>query len=149
MRDVLTDGDLWSWTRSVMSQGADIRADYDTGKHNGYEAYSARLDAAASERAAELYNARILPALQAAARLGAERERATMDAALDLLETMYRLWENGVDCYLDVEDQTGYLGKAVDLDDLTERKIADLLNEHRPANPTLDDAAAIRRGEEG
>lgn len=87
--------------------------------------------------------------LQSAARLGAERERATMDAALDLLETMYRLWENGIDCYLDPEDQTGYLGKAVDLDDLTERKIADLLNEHRPANPTLDDAVAIRRGEDG
>ena len=40
----------WSWIRSVMSQGADIYADYLAGKHDGYEAYSARLDAAAAER---------------------------------------------------------------------------------------------------
>lgn len=25
----LTEGDLWSWVRSVMSRGADIRCDYD------------------------------------------------------------------------------------------------------------------------
>ncbi len=48
-------GELWSWVRSVMSQGADIRCDYDSGKHKGYEAYSARLDAAASERAEEMW----------------------------------------------------------------------------------------------
>lgn len=50
----MTEGELWSWVRSVMSQGADIRCDYDQGVHKGYEAYSARLDAAASERADEL-----------------------------------------------------------------------------------------------
>lgn len=50
----LGEGELWSWVRSVMSQGADIRCDYEAGVHKGYEAYSARLDAAASERAAEL-----------------------------------------------------------------------------------------------
>lgn len=48
------EGELWSWVRSVMSQGADIRCDYDQGAHKGYEAYSARLDAAAAERAQEL-----------------------------------------------------------------------------------------------
>jgi hypothetical protein len=51
----LTEGELWSWVRSVMSQGADIRCDYDQGVHKGYEAYSARLDAAAAERAEELW----------------------------------------------------------------------------------------------
>lgn len=51
----LDEGELWSWVRSVMSQGADIRCDYDQGVHKGYEAYSARLDAAAAERAEELW----------------------------------------------------------------------------------------------
>lgn len=52
--EAMTEGELWSWLRSVMSQGADIRTDYDQGVHKGYEAYSARLDAAAAERAEEL-----------------------------------------------------------------------------------------------
>ena len=48
-------GRLWSWVRSVLSQGADIRCDYDTGNvHKTYEAYSARLDCAAQERSSEL-----------------------------------------------------------------------------------------------
>lgn len=51
----ISEGELWSWVRSVMSQGADIRCDYDQGVHKGYEAYSARLDAAAAERAQELF----------------------------------------------------------------------------------------------
>jgi hypothetical protein len=51
----LTEGELWSWVRSVMSQGVDIRCDYEQGVHKGYEAYSARLDAAAAERAEELW----------------------------------------------------------------------------------------------
>ncbi len=50
----MTDGELWSFLRSVMSQGSDIRADYDSGKWPNYEAYSARLDAAAAERADQL-----------------------------------------------------------------------------------------------
>lgn len=52
--DAEIEGELWSWVRSVMSQGADIRCDYDQGVHKGYEAYSARLDAAAIERSEEL-----------------------------------------------------------------------------------------------
>ncbi|MFN8995628.1 MAG: hypothetical protein ACK5X3_18445 [Pseudomonadota bacterium] len=52
--DAEIEGELWSWVRSVMSQGADIRCDYDQGLHKGYEAYSARLDTAAIERADEL-----------------------------------------------------------------------------------------------
>jgi len=51
----MTEGELWSFLRSVMSQGADIRCDYEAGRHQGYEAYSARLDAAASERAEQLW----------------------------------------------------------------------------------------------
>ena len=54
LMDAQIEGELWSWVRSVMSQGADIRCDYDQGVHKGYEAYSARLDAAAAERADEL-----------------------------------------------------------------------------------------------
>jgi hypothetical protein len=38
----------------VMGQGANIRCDYQSGRYSGYEAYSARLDAAAAERAKEL-----------------------------------------------------------------------------------------------
>lgn len=52
--ELLTQGELWSFLRSVMSQGADIRCDYESGRHKSYEAYSARLDAAAAERAEEL-----------------------------------------------------------------------------------------------
>jgi len=51
---VATDGELWSWVRSVMSQGVSINQDYAAGNLKGYEAYSARLDAAARERADEL-----------------------------------------------------------------------------------------------
>ena len=51
----LNEGELWSWVRSVLSRGADIRGDYDMGTHKGYEAYSARLDAAAAELAQELW----------------------------------------------------------------------------------------------
>ena len=51
----MNDGELWSWVRSVMAQGACIQQDYASGLvHKSYEEYSARLDAAASERADEL-----------------------------------------------------------------------------------------------
>ena len=60
----INDGELWSWTRSVISQGADIRTDYDNGTHKGYEEYSARLDAAASERAQELAGRLTVPQWQ-------------------------------------------------------------------------------------
>ena len=50
----MNDGELWSWVRSVMAQGACIQQDYASGLvHKSYEEYSARLDAAASERADE------------------------------------------------------------------------------------------------
>lgn len=41
-------GSLWSFLRAVMMQGQDIAHDY---KNKGYEEMSARLDAAAGERA--------------------------------------------------------------------------------------------------
>lgn len=44
----------WNYMRSVLSQGADIHQDYLAGRHAGYEEYSARLDAAAHERALDL-----------------------------------------------------------------------------------------------
>lgn len=51
----IDEGELWSWVRSVMSQGADIRVDYEHGSRATYEHYSARLDAAATERTRELW----------------------------------------------------------------------------------------------
>jgi hypothetical protein len=47
-------GELWSFLRSVMFQGQDIALDY---RDKGYEAMSARIDAAASERADKLWAA--------------------------------------------------------------------------------------------
>ena len=47
----LDDGKLWSFLRSVLSQGGCIWADY---QKSSSELYSARLDAAAAERATEL-----------------------------------------------------------------------------------------------
>ena len=51
LRVVPDRGDLWSFLRDVLSQGAAIQMDYSAGKYGGYEAYSARVDAAARERA--------------------------------------------------------------------------------------------------
>jgi hypothetical protein len=48
----MDEGELWSWVRSVMSQGGTIHLDH---QHKTYEQYSARLDAAAAERAKELW----------------------------------------------------------------------------------------------
>lgn len=53
-REALARGELWSWLKKVMEQGAAIHQDYQSGKHPTYEHYSARMDAAASERADEL-----------------------------------------------------------------------------------------------
>lgn len=47
-------GELWSFLRSVLSQGGAIQQDYEAGKFKCYEEYSARVDAAARERADEL-----------------------------------------------------------------------------------------------
>lgn len=48
-RQPIDDGRLWSFLRNVMTQGADICAD-----HTEYELFSARMDAAASERVEQL-----------------------------------------------------------------------------------------------
>jgi hypothetical protein len=50
----IPEGELWSLMRSILSQGASIRSDYFEGATSNYEAYSARLDTAARERADEL-----------------------------------------------------------------------------------------------
>lgn len=49
--EALNRGEVWSFMRRVLSQGGDIQIDYQAGKYKGYEEYSARLDAAARERA--------------------------------------------------------------------------------------------------
>ena len=59
---------------------------------------------------------------------------ALLEEALDLLEVMLDAYEDGADCYEDPDEYEGHLGKAVQLDEDTFGKIADLLNEHRPRN---------------
>lgn len=54
---------------------------------------------------------------------------------LDLLEVMFDAYEDGVDCYEDPDEQAGYFGKAIKLDDATFHRIADILNERRPRTP--------------
>ncbi len=46
-------GKLWSLVRNTLVQGGAIQQDYTAGKYMSYEEYSARLDAAARERADE------------------------------------------------------------------------------------------------
>lgn len=95
MPERLTEGGMWSFLRSVMSQGIDIRMDYEQGTHAGYEAYSARLDAAAAERAQGLH-AEFLAYAALIARapdLAAEVERLKAEAA-DNEATMRAAYEN-------------------------------------------------------
>jgi len=54
MREAVESGKLWSFMRSVLSQGGAIQQDYQAGKYESYEHYSARLDAAARERTDQL-----------------------------------------------------------------------------------------------
>lgn len=56
--------------------------------------------------------------------------------ALDLLAAMFDAYESGVQCYEDPEDQTGYLGHALQLDNDTFHACADLLNRRRPVKST-------------
>lgn len=46
----IDEGKVWSFLRSVLSQGASIQQDYVAGNHKSYEEYAARMDAAARER---------------------------------------------------------------------------------------------------
>ncbi len=59
---------------------------------------------------------------------------ALLEETLDLLLVMFDAYEIGPDCYEDPKDYSGYLGKAVRLDDATFHRIAALLNERRPRN---------------
>ena len=59
--------------------------------------------------------------------------RAKLDEAYGLLHMMFTAYENGADCYEDPEEQSGYLGKAIKLDEAAEHRIAGILNERRPA----------------
>ena len=49
-----TDGDLWSFLRSVLEQGVAIQQDYAAGKYESYEHYAIRVDGAARERVEQL-----------------------------------------------------------------------------------------------
>lgn len=46
----VNEGELWSFIRTLLSQGCAIQQDYQAGKYETYEHYSARLDEAARER---------------------------------------------------------------------------------------------------
>lgn len=91
----LAEGELWSWTRSVMSQGACIYQDYAAGTHKGYEAYSAHMDAAASKRADELSARLATPQVTEAPSLGAGTEAAERPSDGRAMQTIMRAF----DCY--------------------------------------------------
>jgi len=46
-------GELWSFLRSVLSQGSAIQMDYDNKKFESYEHYAIHLDGAARDRVDE------------------------------------------------------------------------------------------------
>lgn len=49
----MSDGELWSFIRCVLEQGAAIQQDYQAGKYSCYEEYAARVDEAARQRVPE------------------------------------------------------------------------------------------------
>ena len=59
--------------------------------------------------------------------------RSENEELLDLIETMFIGYENGADCYEDPEEQSGYIGKAIKLDEAVEHRIAGILNVDRSA----------------
>lgn len=56
----------------------------------------------------------------------------TTDELLDLLEYIFDMYENGPQCYEDPEDCSGYIGHAIRIGDAEFKRIADILNAHRP-----------------
>jgi hypothetical protein len=86
---------VWSFCRTLLSQGMAIQQDYETGKYRTYEEVSARLDEAAREREAEAaaWNARQLdPATLALARLGAVFAQAELDGHANLEKVRIALY---------------------------------------------------------
>lgn len=61
----LLEARMWSFVRSVLSQGTSIQQDYMAGKYPTYEHYSARLDEAGRERADGFSAALIAEAIRA------------------------------------------------------------------------------------
>lgn len=72
----MSRGELWSFVRTVLERGAAIQQDYAAGNHASYEAYSARMDAAARELADSLSvpAALVAPLNAAGERVGPARE---------------------------------------------------------------------------
>lgn len=58
--------------------------------------------------------------------------RTQLAEAIDLLETMFSSYENGIACYEDPEDCSGFVGYAFKMDDLDFNACCDLLNRTRP-----------------
>ena len=61
-----------------------------------------------------------------------DTQKAADEELRDLLDAMFSAYEAGPDCYEDPDEQAGYVGKAVKLDDATFHRIADILNRRRP-----------------
>ena len=62
-----------------------------------------------------------------------DKTEVASEEMLNLLSILFTAYEDGADCYEDPEEQSGYLGKAIKLDEAAEHRIAGILNERRPA----------------
>ena len=58
--------------------------------------------------------------------------QALTEEVIDLLETIFTAYEDGLDCYEDPENCSGHLGKAIKISDSDFHRIADILNKYRP-----------------
>jgi len=74
------------------------------------------------------------------------RLQALSNETLDFLAMMFDAYEEGPDCYEDPEDCSGYIGKAIHLDDDAFHRISDILNEHRPRNAAVSPAPTFADG---
>ena len=100
----------------------DFRNSYTSGISVHPNGYSTHPSEPGHRRAA------IIEAIYTAADLEAYKQRA-VNEALDLLDILFSAYEDGLPCE---EVDGGYGGNAVDLDEETFDKIADLLNRERP-----------------
>lgn len=99
MQHELNSGELWSFLRRVLSQGGDIQLDANAGKYKSHEELSIRLDAAARERADELW-----PKIQAA--LDAKDEELGLaKSRRDLLQDFLDACRRAVGTADDIDDR--------------------------------------------
>lgn len=58
-----------------------------------------------------------------------------LEKALDLLDAVYGMYEDGITCYEEPDDYGGYVGMAIHIPEDVENEIVDLLNKHKPRQP--------------